>query len=50
MDEVKRERLIQVLETTKGNLREVANLLHVSRGTVSNMLTRYQVDPDTFRK
>ncbi len=50
MDEVKRERLIQVLETTKGNLREVANLLHVSRGTVYNMLSRYQVDPDTFRK
>ncbi|MDD3930315.1 MAG: sigma 54-interacting transcriptional regulator [Sphaerochaeta sp.] len=50
IDDIKRDRLVHVLETTNGNLREVANLLHVSRGTVYNMLTRYQVDPDTFRK
>ncbi len=50
LEEGKREKLVQILQKTNGNVREVATLLKISRGTVYNMLGRYNLDPNSFRK
>jgi len=50
LEEGKREKLIQILQKTNGNVREVSTLLRVSRGTVYNMLNRYHIDLNAFRK
>ena len=50
LEEGKREKLIQILQKTNGNVREVSTLLRISRGTVYNMLNRYNIDLQAFRK
>ncbi len=50
LEEGKREKLIQILQKTNGNVREVSALLRISRGTVYNMLNRYHIDLNAFRK
>ena len=49
LEEGKRDKLIQILKKTNGNIREVSTLLRVSRSTVYNMLNRYNLDLGNFR-
>lgn len=49
IEEEKRNKLVDTLLQTQGNIREVSTLLKISRGTVYNMLTRYNLDPNEFR-
>lgn len=49
IEEEKRNKLIETLLQTQGNIREVSTLLKISRGTVYNMLSRYNLDPNTYR-
>jgi len=44
-----RNRLIRSLQKTSGNLRQAANLMDVSRGTVYNLLKKYNLSVEDFR-
>jgi transcriptional regulator of acetoin/glycerol metabolism len=48
-EEAKKNNLIKTLERTSGNLKTAASILQVSRGTIYNMISRYELDPKTFR-
>lgn len=50
IDEEKHRKFLSALQQAEGNLREVSVLLKISRGTVYNMLNKYNIDPNEFRK
>lgn len=48
--ENKKESLIRALKQTNGNLKMVATVLNISRGTVYNMVSRYKINVEEYRK
>lgn len=46
----RKEQLLHCLILTKGNLKRTAELMHVSRGTIYNMMNEYQLDATSYRK
>lgn len=50
IEDIKKASLVKVLEEEGGNIRAVALALNVSRGTVYNMMNRYDLNAESFRK
>ncbi len=50
IESIKKANLLKVLEEEEGNIRTVAARLDVSRGTIYNMMERYGLKAEEFRK